>query len=147
MSELANLCLLELPEAERWSPSAMYDFYLRLLASLGYESIGFAVRSSLTQRQMITNTTTSLADAIVRRLSELFVEEQEKHRAHINQRDGRRASPAAAFLATDADNSKINKDPTKNARPSCAVCGKTGHTENQCFHNLLASCPNPQGDQ
>ena len=75
----------------------------------------------------------------MRRLSELFVEE--KHRAHINQRDGRRASPAAAFLATDADNSKINKDPTKNARPSCAVCGKTGHTENQCFHNQLASCP------
>ena len=70
MSELANLCLLELPEAERWSPSVIYDFYLRLLASLGYESIGFAVRSSLTQRQMITNTTTSLADAIVRRLSE-----------------------------------------------------------------------------
>ena len=49
--ELANL-LLELPEAERWSPSAIYDFYLRLLASLGDKSIGFAVRSSLTQQQM-----------------------------------------------------------------------------------------------
>ena len=46
--ELANL-LLELPETERWSPSAIYDFYLRLLASLGDKSIGFAVRSSLTQ--------------------------------------------------------------------------------------------------
>ena len=136
--ELANL-LLELPEAERWSPSAIYDFYMRLLASLGDKSIGFAVRSSLTQQQMNDYDHESLADSIVRRLSELFVEE--KHRAHINQRDGRRASPAAAFLATDADNSKINKDPTKNARPSCAVCGKTGHTENQCFHNQLASCP------
>ena len=49
--ELANL-LLELPEAERWSPSAIYDFYMRLLASLGDKSIGFAVRSSLTQQQM-----------------------------------------------------------------------------------------------
>ena len=39
--ELANL-LLELPEAERWSPSAIYDFYLRLLASLGDKSVGFA---------------------------------------------------------------------------------------------------------
>ena len=100
------------------------------------------MRSSLTQQQMNDYDHESLVDSIVRRLSELFVEE--KHRSHINQRDGRRASPAAAFLAT---NSKASKDPAKNARPSCAVCGKAGHTENQCFHNLLASCPNPQGDQ
>ena len=63
---------------------------------------------------------------------------EEKHRAHIYQRDGKRTSPSAAFLAT---NSKANKDLTKNARPSCAVCGKTGHAENQCFNNELASCP------
>ena len=67
--ELANL-LLELPEAERWSPSAIYDFYMRLLASLGDKSIGFTVRSSLTQWQMNEYDHESLADAIVRRLSE-----------------------------------------------------------------------------
>ena len=67
--ELANL-LLELPEAERWSPSVIYDFYLRLLASLGDKSIGFTVRSSLTQWQMNEYDHESLADAIVRRLSE-----------------------------------------------------------------------------
>ena len=68
--ELANL-LLELPEAERWSPSAIYDFYMRLLASLGDKSIGFAVRSSLTQQQMNDYDHESLVDSIVRRLSEL----------------------------------------------------------------------------
>ena len=112
----------------------IHDFYLRLLASLGDKSIGFAVRSSLTQRQMSEYDHESLADAIVRRLSELFVEE--KHRAHINQRSGRRASPAAAFLATGADiPSKTNKDPVKIIR----LCGKTGHAEEQCFHKELAS--------
>ena len=49
--ELANL-ILDLPELERWSSSAIYDYYLRLLASLGDKSLGFAVRSSLTPRQM-----------------------------------------------------------------------------------------------
>ena len=126
--ELANL-LLELPEAERWSPSAIYIIRHLILKKnlrlLGDKSIGFAVRSSLTQQQMNEYDHECLADLIVRRLSELFVEE--KDRAHINQRDGKRASPAAAFPAT---NSKTNKDPTKNARPSCAVCGKTGHAEN-----------------
>ena len=125
--ELTNL-LLELPEAERWPPSAIWDFYNRLMASLGDRSLGFAVRSSLTHRQMSEYDHEGLADAIVRRLSELYVEEK-KHRAHINQRGGRRASPAAAFLATSADILKIDKDPIKNARPSCAICGKTGHTE------------------
>ena len=81
----------------------------------------------------------ALTDAIVRRLSELYVEE--KHRAHINAHSGNRASPAAAFLATDANIPKLNKDPIKNAKPSCAICGKTGHIEDQCFHNELASCP------
>lgn len=68
----------------------------------------------------------ALTDAIVRRLSELYVEE--KHRAHINAHSGNRASPAAAFLATDANIPKLNKDPIKNSKPSCAsaICGKTG---------------------
>ena len=48
--ELANL-MLDLPEAERWPSSAIYDFFLRLiLASLGDKSLGFALRSSLTPR-------------------------------------------------------------------------------------------------
>ena len=38
--ELANL-MLDLPEAERWSSSAIYDYYLRLLASLDDKSLGF----------------------------------------------------------------------------------------------------------
>ena len=53
--ELANL-LLELPEAERWSPSAIYIIRHLILKKnlrlLGDKSIGFAVRSSLTQQQM-----------------------------------------------------------------------------------------------
>jgi len=94
--ELANL-MLDLPELERWSSSAIYDYYLRLLASLGDKSLGFAVRSSLTPRQMIEYDHDALGNAIVRRLSELYVEE--RHRAHINARGGSRASPSAAFLA------------------------------------------------
>ena len=42
------------------------------------------MRSSLTNRQMSEYDHEGLADAIVRRLSELYVEEK-KHRAHINQ--------------------------------------------------------------
>ena len=81
----------------------------------------------------------ALGDAIVRRLSELYVEE--KHRAHINTRGGSRASPSAAFLATDADIPNLKKDPVKNMRPSCRICGKTGHSESACFHNEGATCP------
>ena len=77
--ELANL-MLDLPELERWSSSAIYDYYL--LASLDDKSLGFAVRSSLTPRQMIEYDHDALGNAIVRRLSELYVEE--RHRAHIN---------------------------------------------------------------
>ena len=94
--ELVNF-VLDLPEPERWSSSAIYDFFLRLLASLGDKSLGFAVRSSLTPRQMSEYDHEALGDAIVRRLSELYVEE--KHRAHINTRSSSRASPSAA-LAT-----------------------------------------------
>ena len=97
------------------------------------------MRSSLTQRQMREYDHEALADTIVRRLSELSVEE--KHRAHINAWTNNRASPSAAFLATDANIPKLNKDPIKNARPSCAICGNAGHTEEQCFPNELASCP------
>ena len=135
--ELANP-LLDLPQAERWSPSAIYDDYLRLLASLGDKSLGFAVRSSLTPRQMSEYDHDALGDAIVRRLSELYVEE--RHRASINARSGSRASPAAAFLAADADIPKLRKDPTKNMRPSCSICVKTGHSESACFHNENATC-------
>ena len=81
----------------------------------------------------------ALGDAIVRRLSELYVEG--KHRAHINTRGGSRASPSAAFLATDADFPNLKKDPVKNMRPSCRICGKTGHSESACFHNEGATCP------
>ena len=49
--ELANL-MLDLPAAERWSASTIFDYYLRLLASLGDKSLGFAVRSLLTPQQM-----------------------------------------------------------------------------------------------
>ena len=77
-------------------------------------------------------------DAIVRRLSELCVEE--RHRAHINARSGSRASPAATFLATDADIPQFRKDPTKNMRPSCEIRGKTGHSKSACFHNKNATC-------
>ena len=80
----------------------------------------------------------ALGNAVVRKLSELYVEE--KHRAHINARSGNRASPSAAFLATDADIPKLNKDPVKNIRPSCRICGKTGHSESACFHNETATC-------
>ena len=47
--ELANL-MLDHPEPERWPSSAIYDFFLRLLAALGDKSLCFAVRSSLTPR-------------------------------------------------------------------------------------------------
>ena len=93
--ELANLMLV-LPEPERWSSSAIYDYYLRLLASLGDKSLGFAMRSSLTPRQMSDYDHQALGDAVVQRLSELYVEE--KQRAHINARSGNRASPSAAFI-------------------------------------------------
>ena len=105
----------------------IYDYYLRLLASLGDKSLGFAVRGLLTLRQMSDYDHEALGDAVVQRLSELYVEE--KQRAHINARSGNRASPSTAFLATDADVPKLNKDPVKNIRPSCRVCGKTGHSE------------------
>jgi len=83
----------------------------------------------------------ALGNAIVRRLSELYVEE--RHRAHINARGGSRASPSAAFLANaaNADVPKLNKDPVKNVRPACSVCGKGNHTESSCFHNEEATCP------
>ena len=136
--ELANL-MLDLPEPERWSSSAIYDYYLRLLASLGDKSLGFAVRGLLTLRQMSDYDHEALGDAVVQRLSELYVEE--KQRAHINARSGNRASPSAAFFATDADVPKLNKDPVKNIRPACRVCGKTGHSESSCFHNEGATCP------
>ena len=97
------------------------------MASLGDTSVGFAVRSSLTQRQMSEYYHEALADTIVRRLSELHVEE--KHRANINARTNNHASPSAAFLATDANIPKLNKDTIKNARRSCAICGKTGHIQ------------------
>ena len=42
--ELANL-MLDLPEPERWPSSAIFDFFLRLLASLSDKSLGFAVTS------------------------------------------------------------------------------------------------------
>ena len=29
----------------------------------------------------------------------------------------------------------------KNIRPSCRICGKTGHSESACFHNEGATCP------
>jgi len=108
--ELANL-MLDLPAAERWSASTIFDYYLRLLASLGDKSLGFAVRSLLTPQQMTEYDHEALGDAMVRRLSELYVEE--RHRAHINARGGSRASPSAAFLANaaDADVPKLNKDP------------------------------------
>merc|ERR1719446_1026537 len=50
---------------------------------------------------------------------------------------------AAAFLANAADTDipKLNKDPVKNMRPACSVCGKTGHSESSCFHNEGATCP------
>ena len=52
----------------------------------------------------------ALGDAIVRRLSELYV--WRRSTVHtINTRTGSRASPSAAFLATDADIPKLNKDP------------------------------------
>ena len=79
----------------------------------------------------------ALGNAVVRKLSELYVEE--KHRAHINARSGNRASPSAAFLATDAGIPKLNKDPVQNIRPSCRICGKT-HSESACFHNEAATC-------
>ena len=113
--ELVNF-VLDLPEPERWSSSAIYDYYLRLLASLGdNKSLGFAVRSSLTPRQMSEYDHEALEDAIVRRLSELYVEE--KHRAHINARSGSRASPSAAFLATDADKPDIPSSPSSTRTP------------------------------
>ena len=59
-------------------------YYLRLLASLGDKSLGFAVRSLLTPQQMTEYDHEALGDAMVRRLSELYVEE--RHRAHINAR-------------------------------------------------------------
>ena len=138
--ELANL-MLDLPAAERWSASTIFDYYLRLLASLGDKSLGFAVRSLLTPQQMTEFDHEALGDAMVRRLSELYVEE--RHRAHINARGGSRASPSAAFLANaaDADVPKLNKDPVKNVRPACSVCGKGNHTESSCFHNEEATCP------
>jgi hypothetical protein len=64
----------------------------------------------------------ALADTIVRRLSELSVEE--KHRAHINAWTNNRASPSEAFLATDANIPKLNKDTIKNARRSWQYAGK-----------------------
>jgi hypothetical protein len=136
--ELANL-MLDLPEPERWPSSAIYDYFLRLLASLGDKKLGFAVRSSLTPRQMSEYDHEALRDAIVRRLPKLYVEE--KHRAHINARGGSRASPSAAFLATDANVPNLKKDPVKNMRPSCRICGKTSHSESACFHNEQATCP------
>ena len=137
--ELATL-MLDLPEPERWSSSATYDYFIRLLASLGDNSLGFAVRSSLTPRQMSEYDHEALGDAIVRRLSELYAEG--KHRAHINTRSSSHASPSTAFLATgDADIPKLNKDPVKNVRPACSVCGKTGHSESSFFHNEGATCP------
>ena len=69
------------------------------------------MRSLLTPQQMTEYDHEALWDAMVRRLSELYLEE--RHRAHINARGGSRASPSAAFLANaaDADVPKLNKDP------------------------------------
>ena len=79
-------------------------------------------------RQMSEYDREALGDAIVRRLSELYKEE--KYRAHINARSRSRASPSAAFLATDADIPKLNKDPVKNIRPSSASAARLA-TPNQ----------------
>ena len=69
----------------------------------------------MTPRQMSEYDHEALGDAIVRRLSELYVEG--KHRAHINTRSSSRASPSAAFLATgDADIPKLNKDAQQGLR-------------------------------
>ena len=69
----------------------------------------------MTPRQMSEYDHEALEDAIVRRLSELYVEE--KHRAHINARSGSRASPSAAFLATDADKPDIPSSPSSTRTP------------------------------
>jgi hypothetical protein len=50
-------------------------------------------------------------------------------------------SSQPATLTSQSSTRTLNKDSVKNIRPSCRVCGKTGHSESSCFHNEGATCP------
>ena len=49
--------------------------------------------------------------------------------------------PHFSLMPPTLTSQKLSKDPVKNVRPACGVCGRTGHSESSCFHNEKATCP------